>query len=223
MAGRFEDELLLMAVTASEIGHARAALALAEAGGIADALQLSLGARDRALIQLRAAWLGLRMPCVDRCAHCGEKVEFLAPLAALGQPVEEPTLPECGSYSPRLLTTADLLAVEHLPPDAARQALAEAAAGRSLLRPEDAAQIAGWLAAADPMAHVRLDMRCEACGGSWSRPFDIVRLLWQELRALGQRLLHDIHRLALAYHWSEAEILALPRLRRQAYLEMLEP
>lgn len=222
MAKRIDDKLLLMAVTAGEIGHARSALALADAGGIEGALQLSLGARDTALMRLRADWLGAQMPCVDRCAHCGEKVEFSAPLAVLAKPTAEPVLPECGEYHPRLLTTADLLAVAHLTPDAARQALAEAAAGRPLIRSEDAAQIADWLARADPMAHVRLDMRCDSCGGTWARPFDIVHMLWQELRALGQRLLRDIHHLALAYHWSEAEILAVPPARRRAYLEMLD-
>ncbi|MBP8132856.1 MAG: hypothetical protein KAY13_01165 [Zoogloea sp.] len=35
-------------------------------------------------------------------------------------------------------------------------------------------------------------------------------------------LLGDIHRLASNYHWSEAEILALPRLRRQRYLQLID-
>jgi hypothetical protein len=39
-------------------------------------------------------------------------------------------------------------------------------------------------------------------------------------RAAG--LLRDVHRLALAYHWSEAAIWSLPLRRRFAYLMELE-
>ncbi|MFY0991984.1 hypothetical protein [Halomonas sp. C05BenzN] len=35
-------------------------------------------------------------------------------------------------------------------------------------------------------------------------------------------LLDDVHRLASGYHWSEAEILALPEARRRAYLDRLD-
>ncbi|GAA1552875.1 hypothetical protein GCM10009789_03050 [Kribbella sancticallisti] len=37
-----------------------------------------------------------------------------------------------------------------------------------------------------------------------------------------RRLLHDVHRLALAYHWSEPQIWDLPLRRRTAYLLQLE-
>jgi hypothetical protein len=36
------------------------------------------------------------------------------------------------------------------------------------------------------------------------------------------RLLQDVHRLALAYHWSEPQIWNLPLRRRLAYLLQLE-
>ena len=35
-------------------------------------------------------------------------------------------------------------------------------------------------------------------------------------------LLADVHRLAWHYHWSEAEILALPRGRRAHYLALID-
>lgn len=38
----------------------------------------------------------------------------------------------------------------------------------------------------------------------------------------GDRMIADVHRLALAYHWSEPEILALPLPRRRRYLSALE-
>lgn len=221
MAKAPEDAMLLHLATAGRISHPRRALMLAEAGGIADAARLSLGARDLALMRLRAEWLGPRMPCVDLCASCGAQVGFSAPLTVLIQTPQDPPPAECGPRRPRRLTTADLLAVEQLPPGAARQALAEAVAGGPLSGPDEAVQLAGWLAQADPMAHVALDLACGACNARWSRPFDIVSAFWDELCAAGRRLLGEIHRLALAYHWSETQILALPCARRRAYLEMI--
>jgi len=35
------------------------------------------------------------------------------------------------------------------------------------------------------------------------------------------RLYEEIHVMALHYHWSEAQILALPRNRRQRYLALI--
>ena len=41
-------------------------------------------------------------------------------------------------------------------------------------------------------------------------PFDIARFLDDELAGRATRLLDEIHLIAMAYHWSEAAILALP-------------
>jgi hypothetical protein len=35
-------------------------------------------------------------------------------------------------------------------------------------------------------------------------------------------MLHDVHRLASRYHWSEDQILRLPLHRRAAYLDLFE-
>jgi len=36
------------------------------------------------------------------------------------------------------------------------------------------------------------------------------------------RLLTEIHQIALHYHWSERDILMLPRARRSAYLRLID-
>ncbi len=43
----------------------------------------------------------------------------------------------------------------------------------------------------------------------------------QELRNQVTRLYEEVHLLALHYHWSEAEILALPRARRMNYADYI--
>jgi hypothetical protein len=36
------------------------------------------------------------------------------------------------------------------------------------------------------------------------------------------RLLYEIHRIASSYHWSQQEILQLPRTLRKQYVELIE-
>jgi hypothetical protein len=49
--------------------------------------------------------------------------------------------------------------------------------------------------------------------------FDIVSFLWTEIAAEAKRLLREVHILASAYGWREADIFSLSPLRRQFYLE----
>ena len=42
------------------------------------------------------------------------------------------------------------------------------------------------------------------------------------LQLVGKHIFEQVHTLAVAYHWSEGEILALPRGRRQHYLKLID-
>jgi len=53
--------------------------------------------------------------------------------------------------------------------------------------------------------------------------FDILTYLWSEIEDWAQRLLLEVHTLALAYGWSERDILAMSPRRRRLYLEMVGP
>jgi predicted DNA-binding transcriptional regulator AlpA len=77
------------------------------------------------------------------------------------------------------------------------------------------------MAAADPLADIRLGLICPACGHAWQVLFDIVTFFWSEIDAWARRTLREVHALARAYGWREAEILALTARRRQHYLEIL--
>jgi hypothetical protein len=79
------------------------------------------------------------------------------------------------------------------------------------------------LAEADPLTALEIETRCPVCGADNWIPLDLEQLCLRLLVAEQPRLLDDIHRLALAYHWSEAEILAVPAARRRQYLARLEP
>ena len=74
----------------------------------------------------------------------------------------------------------------------------------------------------DPQANVELALRCTACEREWPVVFDIVAYLWDEISAWSRQIIHEVHRLASAYGWSEREVLAMGAARRAVYLEMAD-
>jgi hypothetical protein len=59
---------------------------------------------------------------------------------------------------------------------------------------------------------------CPHCAGQTAIAIDPYRCLGN----LEGGLLLQVHTLATTYHWSEAQILALPRQRRLRYLQMID-
>ena len=98
-------------------------------------------------------------------------------------------------------------------------------AGRPILSAELPVEVLDQLvqrmAACDPQAEVLLNLYCPACGYAWQLVFDIVEFLWSEICTQAQRMLRDVHTLARAYGWREADILSMSALRRQFYLNMV--
>lgn len=89
------------------------------------------------------------------------------------------------------------------------------------LAPEAVETIDAALAETDPLTALEIETVCPECGAANRIPMDLERQCLHFLTAEQPRLLDDIHRLALAYHWSEAEILAIPAARRRQYLDRL--
>ena len=73
----------------------------------------------------------------------------------------------------------------------------------------------------DPLAEMQLALTCPACGHSWQSMFDIAPFLWREISTEAKRLLREVHILAQAYGWREADILSMSAARRQLYIEMV--
>lgn len=202
----------------------------------------SVGRRDARLLALREWAFGPRLVSVADCPQCGERLEtsFDVDEIRVQDPpaAEGPLAVSAAGYELtfRLPDSRDLAALtESSPPadlEGARRRLFE----RCLLgcRGPDGEEVAAGslpaealravterMAGADPQAEVDLSLRCPACGHSWLAPFDIASFLWAEADAWARRLLVEIHALACAYGWREAEILALSPWRRRAYLELI--
>lgn len=196
--------------------------------------RLPIGRRDSLLLSLRARAFGRQVTGLATCPACGEQVEIDFDLEDVRVSPEEEAPDdeleiEAGGYRARfrLPTSLDLAAISQTgDPHAARLALAE----RCLLDlspsaggPLPAALVAAMsarMAAVDPQADVQLELVCPTCAHEWRVRFDIVTYLWADLDAWARRILVEVHTLASAYGWREADILALSPARRQFYLEM---
>ena len=202
--------------------------------------QLSIGQRDSHLLTLREQTLGSNLVSVVNCPNCNNKLELNFAVSDIRQP------PVLGSTSSLLLATEDyeitfrlpnsldLRAVEQMSnvDQAAQQILERCilsvyyqgqAKPADHIPPSVKQTLLEKMEQADQQADVQLAVSCPDCGHQWQAPFDILNFFWQELTAWAQRILQDVHQLASAYGWREADILAMSPQRRQFYLEMIHP
>jgi hypothetical protein len=227
-----------------EAGHGldaveRALTLLAGAcGGGDDPRRLSLGRRNAHLIDLRRRLFGAELSAFSVCPGCGEALEFSVPADAIA--ADEPLAAagavfafESDGYAIRfrLLDSTDLAAAAAASDaDEARRVLAarcilEARRADEIVTsnlPEPIlTQLAAHLAALDPQAETLIELSCPSCARAWQAPFDIASFCYSEISALAHRLLREVHALARAYAWREADILAMSAQRRRYYLEQL--
>lgn len=200
--------------------------------------QLSIGQRDARLLTLREWTFGSNLTSLTSCPACGERLEvsFMASDLFTSVPSEvtgELALAADGyEVRFRLPNSRDLIATsEEKETSAARAVLIERCVfsirrdGRETGHPSlpqsvvDA--ISAKMADADPQALVQLAMRCPDCSNEWQAQFDIGSFFWAEINAWATRVLNEVHVLASAYGWREADILHMSAWRRQCYLNLV--
>jgi len=64
----------------------------------------------------------------------------------------------------------------------------------------------------------QVQAECPECGAANNVDLDPYRVLARS----GDELLRQVHQIAMHYHWSEAEILAMPQTRRLRYLDLID-
>ncbi len=196
----------------------------------------SIGRRDARLLQLRELLFGARLTSVANCPRCRARLEMEFAAADIQTPFAQDDQFETrfaaaeGDYLIRfrLPNTFDLRALAVAPDrdQLLRRCVLEIKRDHQprpveSLSPELSAEIVRQMETADPQANVQLALRCAECGNEWSAAFDILTFLWEEIDRWANRTLREVHLLASAYGWGEAEILALSPQRRQRYLEMV--
>ena len=196
----------------------------------------SIGRRDGLLLTLREHLFGIPIQSVMACPLCGERLELDFTTtdiraAALEAPLLSVSL-DGYEAAIRLLDTSDLWAAGAAGDVAAiarrllRSCVVRAEYEAEAVDSEDlpdtvVAEINRRLAEADPQADTQIALTCPACGHAWTALLDIGAFLWAEVETWAARTLHGVHRLAAAYGWREADILALSPRRRQFYLDLV--
>jgi len=204
-------------------------------GETMDALAgLPIGERDRRLLALRTAALGDRLDCETLCPVCDERLEMALEASALACApiaVGETAALEHDDWRVRfrLPTSADLAACTGEPAAAravlaccvveATQRDAQRAPGELPAGLRDA--LAARMGELDAQADVRIALECPACAHGWQAELDIAGFVLAEVETHATRVLGEIHGLASAYGWTEADVLSLSPARRRRYLELV--
>jgi len=190
---------------------------------------------EMALLGLRRQLFGDRVGCVFRdVAHkCGVRMEIEFSIAEFIRDVR-PATPRSVRQSGddpqwfqiegevlrfRLPTVEDQLKVLDEPQGAEllRQRCVDAPkpGARALAKAERAMEVMAPLVSR-PLAGV-----CPECGETVTMSLHVPRLLMEELELQSSGVHKEIDRIASAYHWDEASILAMPQGRRGAYAEAI--
>jgi hypothetical protein len=191
-----------------------------------------LGRRNQALTKFYSQCFGPHLRAWTACPNCGEKLEFEIEVDLLSpketyesQDRTEPVT--VNSWTLRLPTSRDLaVAANETDPITGALRIVESC----LVGPgtpdewpeEQLSEIGEKLSMADPLAEIRVNVSCPECGSDGKETLDLVSFVWAEIEARVRRLLFEVHTLASAYGWSEAEILSLSENRRSMYLEMVQ-
>jgi hypothetical protein len=199
--------------------------------------RLPVGQRDGLLLSVREQTFGSRLPCLITCAACGERAEVAFHVADL-RVEPRSTAPgvltiEAQGYLVefRLPDTLDLFHLATASLERARRALLERCLLTALkdgmpisvveVPDEVAREISTEMERVDGQACVELVTTCPGCGSARTSALDIGAFFWSEVDAWAQRTLRDVHALASAYHWSEADILTMSPWKRRIYLDMV--
>lgn len=220
LAGSPAARRLLLASAAAPAGH--------------DAADLPLGTLNGLLLDLRCGTFGDALPCTADCPACGESLDVTVAAAELrpsghGGSADAVAGPATGTLGAlgltvtyRALTARDIAAVDPAAPGARQALLRRCVVDVSPpadLPDEVLEEVAKRLADLDPGADTLLALGCPLCAHRWEAAVDIADHLWTDVSGYARRLLHEVHALARAYGWSEADVLAVGPVRRQFYLE----
>jgi hypothetical protein len=210
-------------VQETAVAQRPAALLAALSGAfLADTVTVGVARRDAALLQWRATLFGTKWLAFAQCPECQTILEYELPVddETLTAPPDDIEIEAQGrTWRARWPDSRDLAEAAACGDRAAARAML---VSRMVAQEVDATGVAEILAALGA-AHRgcwSMTLHCCACPHSWDVVFDAGEFLWREVRAAARRILREVDVLARAYHWSEAEILAMSEVRRATYLEM---
>lgn len=185
-----------------------------------------LAAWESCLLDLRRALSGPRISAELTCPDCGEGVALIFGIDDL--PRQAPKVCETvAGVALRPLHLADLVAIENEPGNRLQKLLMRLSGqtakwAQSVLSGPEGAEASLALERCALGLDLQLGTHCTQCSAEIVSPFDVQGFVMAERTGTARRLLDEVHQIARVYHWSEADILSLPRDRRLAYLARIE-
>ncbi|HEX8984404.1 MAG TPA: hypothetical protein VF767_03195 [Bryobacteraceae bacterium] len=207
------------------------------------ARRLTVGDRESLLLQLHGLSIGDGLPCMLVCSGCRQPMdlelhatELLSPPGAY-EGWEHHAAFDAEGRQYRLVfrlpnggdqeAGASLVArsEEEAIRAVLRRCIASVTRDDGVPQEEIPSGLAGRLsqmmADLDPQAELLLDCDCVHCGAPIRSLFDAAHYVLQEMNRGAQALLRDVYALAGAFHWREAEIVAMSTRRRRSYLALI--
>ncbi len=193
---------------------------------------LSSGDRQFLILQLQGLIDPSPQWLTSNCQACDEAIQFQIypanmPVKPAGESFPQTSLTlSIGQVILRVPTGADeeRMASTHNEKSALEMLLGRIISGNdpafdiSSLNNEDIDLIDNTLDEMCPQAANSASIECPYCSHQQSVAIDHYAWITRKTRQLDE----DIHTLATHYHWSEPDILALPKNRRQRYLQLIE-
>jgi hypothetical protein len=169
------------------------------------------------------------IPLAARC-RCGESFEFTFPLLSLpgGTADDSPLhvhLDDKRTSTIRRPTGEDLRRWRDLAPASRADALRvmlESLVLAGPVMPGDEAAVSASISVMDPLVDFVVSCHCPACGAPNEVAIDLEGMALERLAVRQTALLHEVHRFASSYGWTESEVLAVPPSRRARYLRLIE-
>ncbi|ULQ53228.1 hypothetical protein [Flavihumibacter fluvii] len=185
--------------------------------------------RDRVMAAVYRQLYGPRIESSVTCRHCHEKFDLDFSLDALLEQYkpEETAVRDDGIYETaegvcfRLPTGDDeLLAMSAKGMDPVQALLNQCLVGVNVANQPSA--IEEKMAALAPVLNLEMQAVCPECHQQQAVRFDMQTFLLMRIKKERPRLLYEVHRIAMAYHWPHADILQLPRMLRRQYVSLIE-
>lgn len=215
--------------------------------GVEKAAELSVVDRDLLIVYLRMLTFGKELWGITTCAHkeCGAKLDFTFDLSSLERPrdsegfLKSTSIPcgdKCIKFSFREPNGMDQAAIAGLAVTMPYNAWLDLLE-RCIVEWEGADSTSTEILSSLPQEILLaidhtivegmcsmdwdIEFTCAECGRDFVSTLDIQSFFWQEVRFSSGQFWEEIHTLALSYHWSEADILALSRWKRKMYLGLI--
>ena len=193
--------------------------------------EASVGQKNVVLLRLCRKWFGSELSACVECSSCGENLETSVQIDDL-LAVAEDELPEVYTLGdgaqmrfPRyqdMRNTDAFLEKGDAVISLLRSCLVEGKVMDDAELLNYQKEVEGVIEEYDPLSLISLELQCNDCDTHFESVLDIAFFLLRNFTILGQRMLYDVHVLALHYGWREDEILNMPEVRRRSYMRLIE-